>query len=290
MVRWRGSNIKDQLQRSLEALTVHSPFFKELSFWVMGFLGFALSSTVLNIKPLLLDRKGKYDFLEVGCGQGELLVYLSRTYANAHITGFDINGVKIAALQNYCRARKVLNITAVRQSVLELDPCYERKFDVVFANNILEHVGDDDAALRNMHAMLKPGGKLFILVPCLKTRAVIFPMFYDDLSARLPDHIRGGYSVEGLRDKLLRQGFKIESTRFLFGLYGTIGLELSLFLCNDVFLIRETRLSNIRACLGFVLLPLYIVLIPVIRFLFFVDSLMDNVWGNEIFFMARREL
>jgi SAM-dependent methyltransferase len=41
----------------------------------------------------------------------------------------------------------------------------QAKFDCVFAMNVIEHIEDDKLALENINWLLKPGGRMFILVP-----------------------------------------------------------------------------------------------------------------------------
>jgi SAM-dependent methyltransferase len=59
----------------------------------------------------------------------------------------------------------VLNIDLVHP---EFETVYEEllgSFDFVFALNVVEHIKDDSLAASNMAKLLKPSGKLFILVP-----------------------------------------------------------------------------------------------------------------------------
>ena len=48
-------------------------------------------------------------------------------------------------------------------------PDVEReRFDTVVCANVLEHVEDDDAALRQIFALLEPGGRVVLVVPMLR--------------------------------------------------------------------------------------------------------------------------
>lgn len=48
-------------------------------------------------------------------------------------------------------------------------------FDLVICSNVLEHIPDDTAAIREIHRVLKPGGWAMILVPIWGTRGVEDP-------------------------------------------------------------------------------------------------------------------
>lgn len=77
-------------------------------------------------------------------------------------------------------------------------------FDGVVAAEVLEHVDDDRAALREIHRVLRPGGALVVTVP-------VDPFRYDwtDLWA---GH-RRRYTHAGLEERLRAAGFEVERVR-----------------------------------------------------------------------------
>src|SRR5204863_4544693 len=70
--------------------------------------------------------------------------------------------------------------------------------------NVLEHIEDDVEALRNMHKLLKSGGKLVLYVPAN-------PRLYCEID-RGVGHFRR-YLHDELVDKMRRAGFKIAHSR-----------------------------------------------------------------------------
>lgn len=78
-------------------------------------------------------------------------------------------------------------------------------FDLVLCQNVLEHVDDDRAAFREMVDALRPGGRIFLLVPA-------FPGLYGSLD-RSYGHLRR-YRPEDLRD--LAAGTDLEAVRVRF--------------------------------------------------------------------------
>jgi SAM-dependent methyltransferase len=71
--------------------------------------------------------------------------------------------------------------------------------DVVCAFEVLEHVEDDDAALRLWGTFLRPGGTLLISVPAWQRR-------FGPSDARVGHHRR--YDRDQLRDLLVRSGYQ----------------------------------------------------------------------------------
>lgn len=91
------------------------------------------------------------------------------------------------------------------------------RFDLVFCYHVLEHVPDDAAALSELYRVLKPGGQCLVQTPFREGD------IYEDASVVTPeerlkhfgqqDHVRV-YSVDGLKERLERQGFDVEVKRF----------------------------------------------------------------------------
>jgi SAM-dependent methyltransferase len=96
--------------------------------------------------------------LEVGCGTGFVLAGVRAARPGMRLVGGDLHA---SALQ-IARTR-VTDATLLEADALELP--YEGEFDVVAAFDVLEHLDADEAALRRMHAAIRPGGGLIVTVP-----------------------------------------------------------------------------------------------------------------------------
>lgn len=97
--------------------------------------------------------------LDVGCGRAEYLRALLATSPN-------IFGIETAKdkLEDCFRVHPELSDRVLQVSV-ESMPFPTNQFDVVIANEVLEHVSDQDAALREIHRVLRPGGKFLLFCP-----------------------------------------------------------------------------------------------------------------------------
>jgi SAM-dependent methyltransferase len=96
--------------------------------------------------------------LEVGCGTGFLLGDLRDRFPGGVLAGCDILFDSLLYAQP--RLPGVL--------VFQADACelpIERRFDVVIALDVIEHLDDDAAALREMFRVVKRGGGLVLTVP-----------------------------------------------------------------------------------------------------------------------------
>lgn len=100
------------------------------------------------------DRLGKR-VLDNGCGVGIYLEQLAREAGAAHGLEYDFPRATAAV-------HRVQNIV---QGAGEHMPYADESFDLVLSHEVLEHVQDDQAAVREIVRVLKPGGRLLLFVP-----------------------------------------------------------------------------------------------------------------------------
>jgi ubiquinone/menaquinone biosynthesis C-methylase UbiE len=97
--------------------------------------------------------------LDVGCGRGEYLLGLLECTPNA--LGIDTAEKK---LEDCWTQHPKLRQRALQVSA-DAMPFPSGQFDVVIVNEVLEHIPNQDGALREIWRVLKPGGKLLLFCP-----------------------------------------------------------------------------------------------------------------------------
>lgn len=133
--------------------------------------------------------------LDVGCGTGANLEMLSQ-FGDAE--GVDVSHDALA----FCRERGLKN---VRHGEAEKLPYEDETFDLVTALDVVEHLDDDLAGLREMQRVLKPGGRALFFVPAFKFLWGV----QDDIS-----HHRRRYRIPELRRVVKEAGFEVERTTY----------------------------------------------------------------------------
>lgn len=113
-----------------------------------------------------LSRPGAR-ILEVGCGNGELLV-------QARMRGFQVEGIEYSATAAENTNRR-LGSGTVQVGTLDTVPLPLESFDAIVACDVIEHVRDPKAFVRRAYACLRPGGMVFLVTPSLDnwTRALM---------------------------------------------------------------------------------------------------------------------
>lgn len=129
--------------------------------------------------------------LDIGCGTGATLTGLSR-FGDAFGVDFSRH-----ALQ-YCRRRDHCALVRSRGEAL---PFADASAHLITALDLLEHIPDDAAAVREFARVLRPGGVLLITVPA-------GPMLWSEHDEAL-DHLRR-YRSRELRRALEGAGLEVE--------------------------------------------------------------------------------
>ena len=96
--------------------------------------------------------------LDAGCGAGEYVAALGDR--GARVIGIEHEDEKVRAWNE-----RHPDDPRVRQGNLEALNLASESFDVALLNEVLEHVPDEMAALRELHRVLRPGGTLLIFSP-----------------------------------------------------------------------------------------------------------------------------
>lgn len=138
--------------------------------------------------------------LEIGCSSGNLLEAIRRTMPTVHVVGADYVRTTLEAL-----AERIPEIPLIQLDLAQ-SPLPSGIFDGIVALNVLEHIEDDNEALRQIIRMLKPGGIAVIEVPA---GAKLFD-FYD----KSVGHWRR-YGLRELEERLIAAGFEIVSRSHL---------------------------------------------------------------------------
>lgn len=155
------------------------------------------------VRDLVETLPSGFRVLEAGCGNGNVLRFLSTSIRRGGLIGIDLfeEGLRLA--------RQRSDALLVRGDV-HASP-FQCQFEIIGAFDVIEHLHDDHQALRDFHRLLSPGGLLVLTVPAHQT----LWSYFDDASG----HYRR-YSRKALEETLEVCGFHLEfMTEFMMVLY-----------------------------------------------------------------------
>lgn len=104
-------------------------------------------------------------FLEAGCGMGQWCFY-ANTHGHQAI-GVDVAKNIIESLNAFIRGKeRYRNIKFIVDDLMD-SKLESNQFDFIVSLGVIEHFPDSLPMLRQLHRLLKPGGRIFISVPNL---------------------------------------------------------------------------------------------------------------------------
>lgn len=138
---------------------------------------------------------GMNRYLDFGCGTGFLYESVRRARPGLEIWGCDLVPASLAAVQ--ARFGGPQNLICAKAENLP----FRDYFDAAGAFDVVEHIEDDEAALKALRRAVKPGGGVVLSAP---QHMVLWNRFDEEVG-----HCRR-YTGCGLAETARRAGFKIE--------------------------------------------------------------------------------
>lgn len=194
------------------------------------------------------------DILEIGCGIGNFTGLLAKY---GKVWAIDID-------QEYIKKTKLNKKINVGFGDIEKGKYFfkNKMFDSIVCLNVLEHIKDDNFAIKNLFALLKPGGKLILLVPAHQ-------FLYGEIDRSI-GHLRR-YNKGDLTKLLEEAGFKILLSRKL-NFLGALGW----FIAGKILKEEIVKKGNIK---------IFNLVAP---FVLFVEDLFEIPIGTSILIIAQK--
>ena len=117
---------------------------------------------IFRLLELGLSR-GPARLLELGCGQGELSAELKQRQPNLELVGVDLSHTGVAIAQSRVPSGAFFQQDLLQPMAIPAE--YRAWASHAVCSEVLEHLDDPVAALRNVRACLAPGARLVVTVP-----------------------------------------------------------------------------------------------------------------------------
>lgn len=163
------------------------------------------------------------NILEVGSGLGTFSELIIHDFPLSLITLSDISPSYVKNLEAKFSSKRVFVCKLDLNNIDDYERIGYEKFDSIIAINVLEHIENDERALRQLYKMLKKDGVMVILVPANK-------FLYNVIDESIGHWRR--YTKKELETKVGKNQFRIERM-FSFNILGMFGWYINGNLCKN---------------------------------------------------------
>jgi SAM-dependent methyltransferase len=189
---------------------------------------------------------GVPSILDAGSGFGQYTYYLSGLKPTSKILAVDVKEDQIQECEDFFRKASINNVDFQYADLVKFrNP---DAYDLILSVDVMEHILEDVQVFDNFYHSLKNGGMLLISTPSDQGGS---DAHEDNADSFIGEHVRNGYNINEIQDKLRSVGFGKIEARYAYGTPGKISWRLSM-----KYPIQMLGVSK----LFFVLIPFYYLL------------------------------
>ena len=205
----------DPIKRSLGNVFNKSPFLRKLFYNLLDLLLLRAWHIHKELRAWMKDKKDDVKILDAGAGFGQYTYWLSSKNKNWNIFSVDVKEEQVADCNNFF---KQINRNNVLFAVEDLTIYRkENAYDLVVCVDVMEHILEDVKVFRNYAASLKQGGMLIISTPSDQGGSDVQG---DTDTSFIEEHVRDGYNIKEIEEKILSAGFSKVDARYSYGAPG----------------------------------------------------------------------
>jgi len=221
-------------------------------------------------------QKGKgndVNVLDAGSGFGQYSYYMGRKHRKWNILGVDVKTEQIEDCTSFFRKIGFDNVSFEYADLTKFNK--DAAYDLVLSVDVMEHILEDVEVFRNFAGSMKEGGMLLISTPSDQGGSDVHD---HDHESFIDEHVRDGYNIREIEEKLTSSGFKRVEARYSYGAPGKISWKLSMK--YPITMLNTSRLF-------FVILPIYFVITyPVAFILNYFDVALKHRTGTGLIVKA----
>ncbi|MEN8226653.1 MAG: class I SAM-dependent methyltransferase [Bacteroidota bacterium] len=266
----------DPIKRRLGNIFNSTPFLRKLFYRLLDLL--LLRSWHIRRELRTLKRMGFHPshIADAGSGFGQYVFYLSKKFPHTRITGLDIKQEQVDDCNSFfssLRQHEKVSFEYADLTTLEVTEAY----DLILSVDVMEHIENDRTVFKRFYTGLKQGGVLLISTPSDQGGSDVHHEHEDSF---IDEHVRDGYGVGEIDEKLREAGFSNIHIRYSYGKPGKISWKLSM---------KYPILLTNASKLFMLILPIYyLVVYPICYILNMVDVRKQHPTGTGLIVRCRK--
>jgi SAM-dependent methyltransferase len=264
----------DPVKRSLGVFFNRTPFLRAVFYHLLNLLllrSWHVRKELRRVKHQIPDSPS---ILDAGSGFGQYTFTMKKMFPGATIVGVDIKQEQIddcnAFFNRTGRTDRILfeygDLTSFRR---------DSTYNLVLSVDVMEHIEEDVTVFKNLFNSLTPGGVLLVSTPSDQGGSDVH---HEEEESFIEEHVRDGYAISEIEDKLKTAGFSSVSSRYSYGSPGKVSWRLSMK--YPILMVNASKLFV-------VLLPFYyLVVYPLCFILNFIDTHKQHKTGTGLIVKA----
>lgn len=266
----------EPIKRSLGRFFSGSLFMRKVLYFLLDLLLLRTWHVRRALRKIAIQFPGNASVLDAGSGFGQYTWRMSKMNRNWNIKALDIDSGQVEDCIRFFTktglSGRINFQTADLTSLSELN-C----FDIILSVDVMEHIEQDVTVFKNFYNSLKDNGILLISTPSDKGGSDVHN---DNEKSFIDEHVRDGYSIKDITEKLTATGFRNIDARYTYGAPGNISWRLSMK--------YPIKMLNFSYFL-FIILPFYyLVVFPVSIVLNIFDLRLTHKTGTGLLVTARK--
>jgi SAM-dependent methyltransferase len=265
----------DPIKSALGRAFNKSPYLRILFYKLLDLLLLRTWHIKNEIRRWNKNRQGKQILLDAGSGFGQYSYYLSGINTTEwSLEAVDVKEEQIADCTAFFSRIDRSNVLFETADLVEYSK--PDTFDLILSVDVMEHILEDEKVFRNFFDSLTQEGMLLISTPSDQGGSDVHD--HDEETSFIEEHVRDGYNITEIQEKLKRAGFFKTEARYSYGKTGQFAWRLSMK--------YPIQLLNISK-LFFILLPFYyLITFPFCLIFNWLDVHQDHKTGTGLIVMA----
>lgn len=214
----------DPIKRRLGNVFNKSPFLRKLFYRLLDLLLLRAWHVHKELKAWMRTAPASPKVLDAGAGYGQHTYWLCQRLPKARILAVDVKEEQVQDSNQFFSA--IGKGEQVRFEVADLTAfSHPDSYDLALSVDVMEHILDDVAVFRNVCSSLKKGGMMLVSTPSDQGGSDVHE---GDDSSFIEEHVRDGYNIREIEEKMRSAGFSRVEARYQYGAPGKISWRLSM--------------------------------------------------------------
>lgn len=236
----------DPIKRSLGNVFNKTPLLRAFFYRLLDLLLLRAWHVHKELKAWLKTAPESVSVLDAGAGFGQYTFWISRRRPAWPVLAVDVKEEQVEDCNRFFMARGASQVKFETGDLTTFNR--PDSFGLVICVDVMEHILEDVQVFRNFYASMKQGAMLIISTPSDQGGSDVHG---DDDHSFIEEHVRDGYNIMEIQDKLKTAGFSRVEARYQYGNPGKIAWRLSMK--YPIQMLGITKLF-------FILLPIYYIL------------------------------